>query len=79
MVDMPQPDEQETVDGCPVLHVSDTEREFEIFLDMLYNGLESVVLFTFKFLPHNLPHRLFYRFRKGRVPPPWEVIVTQAW
>lgn len=40
--DLPQPTNQETMDGSPVIPLSDDQDDFKIFLDFVYNSWEYV-------------------------------------
>ena len=41
--DVPRPNSEDTMDGCPVVHVTDTASEFELFLRLIYDGFEYVL------------------------------------
>ncbi|KAJ3553588.1 hypothetical protein NM688_g3528 [Phlebia brevispora] len=40
---IPPPADQESMDGCPVIHVSDEPQDFSVFLGLIYNTLEFFV------------------------------------
>lgn len=44
--EIPRPDSEQTVDGCPVVHITDSPDEFNTFLSFLYDGFEYVVPFV---------------------------------
>lgn len=35
---VPHPDSEDTMDGCPVVHITDSPEDFSIFLTLLYDG-----------------------------------------
>lgn len=39
---IPQPEELEKIDGCPVVHLSDGQRELGVLLSALYDGYRCV-------------------------------------
>ncbi|CAL1699880.1 unnamed protein product [Somion occarium] len=39
MFSLPQPQGEDTIDGCPVVHLPDSPHDLAIALDMLYNGM----------------------------------------
>ncbi len=46
--DVPQPEAQETMDGCPVVHVTDEPEDFKILLKLIYDGWRYVCLPYFR-------------------------------
>ncbi|KAJ7108756.1 hypothetical protein C8R44DRAFT_714111 [Mycena epipterygia] len=40
MFSVPQPSNQPMVEGCPVVHVSDTAKDWELLLEVLYNSFK---------------------------------------
>ncbi|KAJ7735773.1 hypothetical protein B0H16DRAFT_1695591 [Mycena metata] len=43
MLSFPQPPNEPTIEGCPIVHVSDTAKDWELFLEVLYNPFQSTV------------------------------------
>ncbi|KAJ7017172.1 hypothetical protein C8F04DRAFT_1054517 [Mycena alexandri] len=43
MFSVPQPLNEPTIEGCPIVHVSDTAKDWELFLEILYNPFQSTV------------------------------------
>lgn len=41
--DVPQPPDQETMDGCPIIHLTDEPEELRIFLGFIYDGWRCVL------------------------------------
>ena len=41
---IPQPEEQETVEGCPVVHMSDSATDIECVLSLLYKNHQCAIL-----------------------------------
>ena len=39
---IPQPEAQDLMDGCPVVHIADDPDDFTVFLAYVYDGWESV-------------------------------------
>ncbi|KAJ7735772.1 hypothetical protein B0H16DRAFT_1426003 [Mycena metata] len=40
MFSIPQPPNEPTIEGCPIVHVSDTAKDWELFLGMLYDPFQ---------------------------------------
>jgi len=40
---IPQPEEQETVEGCPIIHVSDSAADMKCILSLLYKDHQCVI------------------------------------
>ena len=40
--DLPRPQEEETMDGCPIVHLTDDPQDFNLFLSLVYDGWEYV-------------------------------------
>lgn len=38
--DAPRPEDEENMDGCPVVHITDSPEDFTLFLSLIYNGWE---------------------------------------
>jgi hypothetical protein len=43
---IPQPKEQEIVEGCPVVHLSDSVADIESVLSILYKNQQCVIIFS---------------------------------
>ncbi|KAJ7185844.1 hypothetical protein C8R46DRAFT_1207960 [Mycena filopes] len=43
MFSMPQPPNEPTIEGCQIVHVSDTAKDWELLLEVLYNPFQSTV------------------------------------
>ncbi|KAJ7185846.1 hypothetical protein C8R46DRAFT_387584 [Mycena filopes] len=43
MFSVPQPPDEPTIEGCPIVHVSDTARDWELLLDVLYHPFQSSI------------------------------------
>lgn len=41
--DAPRPANEDTMDGCPIMHVTDRPSDFEIFLKLIYDGFQYVL------------------------------------
>jgi hypothetical protein len=37
MFSVPQPPNEPTIEGCPIVHVSDTAKDWELLLEVLYD------------------------------------------
>ncbi|KAJ7185866.1 hypothetical protein C8R46DRAFT_387761 [Mycena filopes] len=43
MFGVPQPPNEPTIEGCPIVHVSDTAQDWELLLEVLYKPFDSAV------------------------------------
>lgn len=39
---VPRPESEDTMDGCPIVHITDSPDDFNMFLSFLYDGFEYV-------------------------------------
>lgn len=46
MLSIPQPDSQETIDGCPVVDLADSAQDWDALLEVMYSNEEYVPLVT---------------------------------
>lgn len=42
---VPRPESEDTMDGCPVVHITDSPEDFNTFLGIVYDGFECVLRF----------------------------------
>ena len=47
LLDIPQPQYQETMDECPVVTLGDSAHDISVLLGLLYNGWEYVVVWLY--------------------------------
>lgn len=66
MFSVPQPPNEPTVEGCPIVHVSDAAKDWELLFEVLYDPFTSKVVQPFPVLAAMLRLGRKYDFRKAK-------------